>query len=137
MTLVRNNRAGLNLTTQSLVGANQQLLTGLTASIERTRDLHATKGTVVQQTAVFAGERHALGDALVDNVAADFRQTVDVILAAAVVTTLDRVIEQAENRVVVVAVVLCRVDTALSSNRVRPAGCVLIEKRVHVVAEFA
>ena len=38
------------------------------AGVERARHLRATERAVVEQPAVLAGERHALGDALVDDV---------------------------------------------------------------------
>ena len=60
-----------DLALQRLVGAEQQLLAGLAAGVEGARDLRATEGAVVEQAAVLAGERHALRDALVDDVHAD------------------------------------------------------------------
>ena len=60
--------AGGDLALEGLVGADQQLLAGLAAGVEGARDLHAAERAVVQQAAVLAGERDALGDALVDDV---------------------------------------------------------------------
>ena len=54
---------------ERLIGAEQELLAGLAAGVERARHLRAAEGAVVEQAAVFARERHALGDALVDDVA--------------------------------------------------------------------
>jgi hypothetical protein len=54
---------------QRLVGAEQQLLTGLSAGIEGARDLHTAEGAGVEESAVLAGEGHPLGDALVDDLA--------------------------------------------------------------------
>ena len=61
-----------------LVGAEQQLLAGLAARVERARHLRAAERPVVEQAAVLARERHALRDALVDDVDAQLRQPVDV-----------------------------------------------------------
>ena len=74
--------AGGDLPLERLVGADQQLLAGLAAGVERARDLDAAEGAVVEQAAVLAGERDALRDALVDDVHADLGQPVDVGLAA-------------------------------------------------------
>ena len=52
-----------DLAGQLLVGAEQQLLAGLAAGVERAAHLGAAEAAVVEQAAVLAGERHALGDA--------------------------------------------------------------------------
>ena len=70
--------ARLDLPLQRLIGAEQQLLAGLPAGVEGPRDLHTAERAGVEQPAVLAGERHPLGDALVDDVAADLGQPVDV-----------------------------------------------------------
>jgi hypothetical protein len=57
--------------TSALVGAEQELLAGLAAGVERAAHLRAAERAVGEQAAVLAGERHALGDALVDDVHAD------------------------------------------------------------------
>jgi hypothetical protein len=90
--------AGVDLALQRLVGAEQQLLAGLAAGVERARHLRAAEGAVVEQAAVLAGEGHALRDALVDDVGADLGQAVDVGLAGAEVAALDRVVEQPVDR---------------------------------------
>ena len=110
-----------DLALERLVGAEQQLLAGLAAGVEGARHLGAAEGAVVEQAAVLAGEGHALGDALVDDVDADLGQPVDVGLARAEVAALDRVVEEAVDAVAVVLVVLGRVDAALGGDRVRPA----------------
>ena len=61
------DRAGRDLALEGLVGADEQLLAGLAAGVERAGHLHAAEGAVVEQAAVLAGERHALRDALVDD----------------------------------------------------------------------
>ena len=121
---------------QGLVGAQLQLLTGLTARVEGARDLGAAEGAGVQQPAILAGERHTLGHALVDDVPADLGQPVDVGLARPEVTALDRVIEQAEGAIAVVAIVLGGVDAALGGDAMGPAGTVLVAEALDVVAQL-
>ena len=118
--------AGRDLALERLVGAEQQLLAGLAAGVEGARHLRATEGAVVEQAAVLAGEGHALGHALVDDVDADLGQPVDVALARAEVAALDRVVEQPVHAVAVVAVVLGGVDAALRGDAVRAARAVLV-----------
>ena len=129
--------AGGDLAHQGLIGAEQQLLAGLAAGIEGPRNLRAAEGAVGQRAAVLAGERHALGDALVDDVDADLGQPVDVGLARPEVAALDRVVEQAEDAVAVVLIVLGGVDAALGGDAVRAARAVLKAESLDVVAQFA
>ncbi len=126
-----------DLLVQRGIGAQQELLARLAAGIERTRHLRAAERTVGQQAAVLAGERHALGHALVDDQVGHLGQTVDVGLAGTVVAALDRVVEEAVYRVVVVLIVLGRIDTALRCDRMRAAGRILNAEYLHVVSEFA
>ena len=119
-----------------LVGADQELLAGLAACVERAAHLGAAEAAVVEQAAVLAGERHALGDHLVDDVPRHLRQPVDVPLARAVVAALDGVVEQPVDAVAVAAVVLRRVDAALGGDRVRPARRVVERERLDLVAEL-
>ena len=107
---------------ERLVGAEQQLLAGLAARVERARHLRATERAVVEQAAVLTRERHALRDALVDDVDRHLREPVHVRFAGAVVAALDRVVEQSVDAVAVVLVVLGRVDAALRRDRVRAPG---------------
>ena len=102
--------AEVHLAGERLVRAEQQLLAGLAPGVERAAHLRATERAVVEQAAVLAGERHALRDALVDDVHAQLGEAVHVGLAGAVVAALDRVVEEAVDAVAVVAVVLRRVD---------------------------
>ena len=120
-----------------LVGAEQQLLAGLAARVERARHLRAAERPVVEQAAVLARERHALRDALVDDVDAQLRQPVDVRLARAVVAALDRVVEQPLDAVAVVLVVLRGVDAALRGDAVRAARAVVDAEALDVVAQLA
>ena len=128
---------GADLAHHRLIGAEQQLLAGLAAGVERARHLRAAERPVVEQAAVLPGERHALGHALVDDVVADLREAVHVGFARAVVAALDRVVEQPRDAVAVVAVVLGRVDAALRRDAVRAPRAVLDAEAEDVVAGFA
>lgn len=121
---------------QRLVGAEEELLPGLAAGVERTGDLDAAEGAVVEKAAVLAGEGDALRDALVDDLDGDLGEPVDVGLAGAEVAALDGVVEEPVDRVAVVAVVLRGVDTALGGDGVRAAGRVLEAELDDVVALF-
>ena len=119
-----------------LVGAEQQLLAGLAAGVERAAHLGAAEAAVVEQAAVLAGERHALGDHLVDDVPRHLGESVDVALAGPEVAALDGVVEEAVDAVAVAAVVLRRVDAALGGDRVGPARRVVEREGVDLVAEL-
>ena len=129
--------AGGDLALEGLVGADQQLLPGLAAGVERAGDLDAAERAVVEEAAVLTRERHALGHALVDDVHADLGEPVDVGLAGAVVAALDRVVEEPVDGVAVALVVLGRVDAALGRDRVRAARRVLVAERLHDVPGLA
>ena len=128
--------AEADLPLQRLVGAEQQLLPGLAARVERARHLRAAEGAVVEQPAVLARERHALRDALIDDVDRHLGQAIDVGFACAEVAALDRVVEEPVDRVAVVLVVLGGVDAALRRDRVRPPRRVLVAEALDVVAEL-
>ena len=128
---------GAHLPFQRLVGAQQQLLPGLAARVEGARYLRAAEAAVVQVARVFAGERHALRHALVDDVHRNLRQPVDVGFARAEIAALDRVVEQAVDAVAVVVVVLGGVDAALRGDRVRAPRRILEAEALDVVAQLA
>ena len=94
----------------------------LAFGVEGTAHLCAAEGTVVEQAAVVAGERHALGHALVDDGTADFCQTVHIGLTGAIVATLDGVAEEAFHAVAVILVVFGRIDATLGSDAVGTTG---------------
>ena len=129
--------AETDLTAKRLISAQQQLLTGLAAGIKRARHLRAAEGTVVQIAAVFAGKRHALRDALVNDVHTHLRQTIDIGFARAEVAAFDRVVEKAVNAVTVVFVVLRGVNPALCGDAMSAAGTVLKAEAFYVVTEFS
>ena len=128
--------AEADLAGELLVGAEQQLLAGLAPGVERAAHLGAAEAAVVEQAAVLAGERHALGHHLVDDVDAHLGEAVDVGLAGAEVAALDRVVEEAVDGVAVALVVLGRVDAALRGDRVGTARRVVEGERVDLVAEL-
>ncbi len=129
--------AALDLAVQRRVSAEEELLAGLALGVEGTRYLGAAEGAVGKQAAVFAGEGNALRDALVDDVARNLCQAVDVSLAGTEVATLDGVVEEAVNRVAVVLIVLGGVDTTLCGDRVGAAGGVLDAEVIYVEAQLA
>src|SRR5262249_53831474 len=125
--------AEADLAAERLVGAEQQLLAGLPGEGEGSGDEGAAEGAVGGQAAIFAGERDALGDALVDDVDADLGQPVDVGLARAVITPLDGVVEEAVNAVAVVLVILGGVDAALGRDAVGAPRPVLVAEANYLV----
>ena len=121
---------------KGLIATDEQLLTSLTAGVKGARDLSATEGTVVEKSAILAGKRHALRDALVDDRVRHFGESIDIRLARAEVATLDGVVKQTAHRVAVVAVVFRGVDAPLRGDRMRAARAVLITKAFHLIAQL-
>ena len=134
---VELNGAVVYLFHQRGISTEQQLLTRLTLGVECTADLHTTERTVGKHTTIFTCERHALCDALVDDVGTHLSQTVNVGLTGAVVATLDGVVEQTVNGVTVVLIVLGCIDTTLCGDRVCTTGRVLNAEVNHVEAHLA
>jgi|GEM_PF-2880652 len=133
---VHLHRAGRDLALECLVSAEQQLLAGLAPGVERARQLCPTEAARVYEPPVLAGERHTLGDALIDDVDAELSEAVHVGLAGAEVAPFDRVVEEPVEAVAVVLVVLGRVDAALGGNAVGSPRAVLVAERLYVVTEF-
>ena len=131
------HRAGGHLAAQRGVSAQQQLLARLALGVECAGHLCATERTVGQRAAVFAGEGNALCHALVDDIIADFGQTVHICLAGAVVATLHGIVEQAVNRVTVVLVILGGIDTSLCGDGVCAARGVLNAEVENLETHFA
>ena len=111
-----------DLLLQRLIGSREQLLAGLAAGVEGAGHLRAAEGTVGEQSAVFAGEGHALGDALVDDAWTDLGQAIDVGLAGAEVAALDGVVKETVDRVAVVLIVLGGIDAALGGDECARRG---------------
>ena len=84
----QRHRAGVDLPQHRLIRAEQQLLAGLPAGVERARHLRAAERAVVEQPAVLARERDAGRHALIDDVDAQLREPVDVRFARAIVAAL-------------------------------------------------
>ena len=122
---------------QGSIGAEQELLAGLSAGIERTADLDTAEGAVRQIAAVLTRKRNTLGYALVYDGGAHFREPVDIGFAAPVVATLDGIIEKAVHGVVVILVVLRGIDTALRRNRVGAARGIADTEDLDIVSEFS
>ena len=118
------------------IGAEQELLAGLAAGVERARNLRAAEGAVGEQAAVFAGEGHALRHALVDDVDRHLGEAVHVGLAGAEVAALDGVVEKPVDAVAVVLVILGGVDAALGGDGVGAARAVVEDEALHLVAEL-
>jgi hypothetical protein len=87
------DRAGRDLSAKRLITAEQKLLTGLSARVESSRHLGAAEGAISQQPSIFAGERHALCDALVNDVIADLSQAIHVRFTGTKIAALDRVVK--------------------------------------------
>ncbi len=136
-TVERVHRAFVDLAVERAVGAEQELLSCLSFGVECTAHLCAAERAVGEQAAIFTCEGHALGYALVDDVARHFGEAVHVGFARTEVAALDRVVEQTVNRVAVVLVVLGCVDAALGRNGVCAARAVLNAEVVYVEAHFA
>jgi hypothetical protein len=112
------------------------LLPGLSPRVKGPGNLGAAEGTVREQSAVFARERHSLLDTLVDDQVTDFGQPIDVCFAGAEIASLDRVVEEAENAVPIVLIVLGGVDAALRGDAMSAARAILVTEAFHVVAEL-
>ena len=134
---VHFHRTFFNLTAQCRIGAQQQLLAGLSFGIERARHLCATERTIVEQAAVFTRKRHTLRHTLVDNIVRHFGQAIHIGFAGAIVATLNRVVEQTIHRVAIILIVFSRIDTALCSDRMRTARRILNAEIQHIKPEFA
>src|SRR5689334_7923464 len=87
------NLPSLDLPRQGRIGAEQKLLACLSATIESPGHLHAAERPVGELPAVFARERHAERDTLIDDLRAYLRQAVYVRFARAEVAAFDRVVE--------------------------------------------
>ncbi len=119
---MHGHAAGGDLTLERLIGAEEQLLPGLSPRVKRALDLDSAEGARRKQPAIFACKGHSLRHALVDDVDAELGQAVGVSLAGAEIAPLDRVVEQAKHAVAVVAVVLGGVDAPLRGDRVARRG---------------
>src|SRR5262249_5270242 len=115
------------------VGTEQQLLARLAATIKRPRDLRAAERAVGERTAILAGERHALGNALIDDLRADRREPIDAGFPSAEVPPLHRLLKQPINTVGLVRIVLGGVNAPLRGDAVGPARRILNAESLDVV----
>src|SRR5207248_1164812 len=88
-------------------------------------------------TAVLPRKRHSLSDTLVDDVAADFGQPINVRFPRTKIAAFDCVVEQTVNAVAVVLIIFGGVNPTLGGDGVRAARRILIAKAFHPVAELA
>ncbi len=119
---------------ESRIGTEKQLLASLSARVESARHLGTSERTVVEQAAVFAGEGHALSDALVYDGAAHLGKAMHIGLPGTKIAAFDRVVEKAVNAVAVILVIFGGIDAPLCGDRVGSAGAVLIAEAFHFVS---
>ena len=113
------------------------MLSGLSSTVERPRDLDASERSIRQLPAVLSGKGDAERHALIDDLRAHLGQSVHIGLARAKVSAFDRVIEQSPHTVSVVLVILGRIDSALCRNAVGAARTILKTKALHLIAELS
>ena len=128
--------ASFHLAQQGLRAGDLELLSGLTACVVGTRNLHTTEGTGGELPAVFASERCSDGVHVVDDPHRFLGQAPHVGFPSSEVTTLDGVCDEPSQRVTVHLSGAGGVDTALSGNAVCAAGCVVEGETLHLVAQF-
>src|ERR1700751_4577675 len=134
---VHRYSSGCDLLFEGLIGAEQELLSRLASSVKGSFDLHAAKRAIVEKSAILPCKRHALRDALINDVDADFRQAMHVGFTGAKIAAFDSVLEEAENTVAVIAKVLCGINPSLRCDRVCAPWGVMVGKAMHVIALLA
>src|SRR5262245_54363423 len=112
------DRPVMNLTAQCLIGAQQYLLSRLTARVTPSVTLRPTEAPITEQPAICPTERNTLCHALVNYVHTDFGQAINIGFARAKVTTLDRVIKKPVNTISVIAIIFRGIDPPLGGDRV-------------------
>ena len=125
-----------HLTAQRRVGTEQQLLARLSLGVECTAYLGTAERAVGQHAAILACEGYTLCHALVDDIVRHLSQTIDVGLAGTIVAALHGVVEQTIDRVSVVLIAFCCIDTTLCSDGVCASGRVLNAEVDHVEAHL-
>ena len=78
-----------------------------------------------------------LCNALVDDIVGYFSKTIDICLAAAIVTAFYSVVEQTIDGVIVVLVIFCSIDTTLSGNGVCTTGRITDTENFNIIAELS
>ena len=133
---VQFNVLFIHLAHECLVCPKQQLLAGLAAGIESTAYLCPTERTVGKIPAILTGKGDPLCHALVDNVVAYLGKAINVPFPGAVVSSFYGVVKKPVNRIAIVGVVLCGIDTTLCSNGVCTARRILDSKAFHFKAHL-
>src|SRR5262245_12994109 len=128
--------ARCDLTAKRLIATKEQLLTGLSTCIKGPRYLCAAKRAVGEQPAIFAGERNALRNTLVDDVIADLSEAIHVRFTGTKIPSLYRVVKQSVNAVPVVLVVFSRIYSTLGCDRMRATRRILKAKAFHPITQF-
>ena len=116
VTGIAGHGSGCNLAVKGGIGSKEELLSGLSAGIESTAYLDTAERTVGKISAIFTGKGNTLGDTLVDDGRTYFCQTVNIGFTAAIVSSLDGIIEKTIHGIIVVLVILGSVYTSLSCN---------------------
>ena len=137
VTRIAGHGTSSDLTVQSSISSEEELLTGLSTGIECTTHLDTSERTVGKITTVFPCERNSLRNTLVDNGCAYLGKTIHVGFTAAVVSSFDSIVEETIDSIVVILVVLCSIDTSLCCNGVCPTGRVTDTEDFDVVAKLS
>src|SRR5437899_2313020 len=82
-----------NLSGENGISAQEKLLSGLASGIKSPGDLGPAERTVVEITAVFAGEGNALRHALINDIDTYLGEAINVGLAGTEVAAFDGVVE--------------------------------------------
>ena len=88
---------------------------------------------VGKKSAVFPCKRNSLSYTLVDDVAA---HSIDIGFTAAVVATLDGLVEKTIDRVIVILVILGSIYTSLRRDRVRTARRIADAENFYIITEL-
>ena len=124
----------LHLSHQGLISPVEQLLTGLSPGVEGATHKGSSEAAGRQAAAVFPGEGHSLGDALVDDAAADFCQPPATGFPRPEIATSQRVSEEPMDAVAIDSHGSSGIDTALGSDRMGTPGAVVISQHGDAIA---
>ena len=135
-TRIHRNVGETHLPALCLVGAQKQLLTGLSPGIKCSGDECSTERTIVEHPSIFSCKGNTLGNTLVNDIVTYFRQSVHICLSGPVVTTFYCIVEQTVDTVAIIGIVFCCIDTALGSNTVCSSWTVLVTEGFYLKAHF-
>ena len=119
---VQFNSTYVYLTAQCRVSTQQQLLTSLAFSVESTDTCAPPKERLSSVPPYSRAERNTLRYTLVDDSVRHFSQTIYVCFTGTIVATFYSIVEQTVNRVTIILIILCSIDTTLCSDRVCTTG---------------